>query len=340
MGILTQRRGRTQRSPWAQSRYSPGVLAPRPGRTGPAPWAYSPSDDRTTRVPTRTLLHRGRRRARQSPTTDTTGANVHAQHNRCSRHRLNHRTRTEQRPEPKAHAERAVSTGTAAPWTRSGLTTEGSTPVPGPTQRSPWAVPVARRGRTQQTQRAYLHRAMGRVTVRAGHTSPAPWAYTAHTRTFNHGAALAPRPGRTQRARWAYSARDDRTPRVPTARTLRHRRRRGPRQSPTTDTTGANVHAQHNRCSRHRLNHRTRTEQRPEPKAHAERAVSTGTAAPWTRSGLTTERSTPVPGPTQRSPWAYRSRAVGVLSKRRGRTYTAPWVESGYAPGILVLCHD
>ena len=249
-----------------------------------------------------------------------------------------------------------MSTGTAAPWTRSGLTTEGSTPVPGPTQRSPWAVPVARRGRTQQTQRAYLHRAMGRVTVRAGHTSGSSrhhlrirtWITASnhrritapHTRTFNHGAALAPRPGRTQRARWAYSARDDRTPRVPTARTLRHRRRRGPRQSPRTDTTGANVHAQHNRCSRHRLNHRTRTEQRPEPKAHAERAVSTGTAAPWTRSGLTTERSTPVPGPTQRSPWAYRSRAVGVLSKRRGRTYTAPWVESGYAPGILVLCHD
>ena len=61
----------------------------------------------------------------------------------------------------------------------------------------------------------------------------------------------------------------------------------------------------------------------------------TGTAAPWTRPGLKTEGSTPLPGPTQRSPWAYRSRAVGVLPKRRGRTYTSPWVPSRYAPGIL-----
>ena len=150
------------------------------------------------------------------------------------------------------------------------------------------------------------------------------------------------RPGRTQRARWAYSARDDRTPRVPTARTLRHRRRRGPRQSPTTDTTGANVHAQHNRCSRHRLNHPTRTEGQPKPKAHAERAVSTGTAAPLgafmvTKAyrplavGVPTARR----GHTSRPPWAYRPLAVGGLAARRGRTARSPWAYQPPALGVL-----
>ena len=311
VGVLTKRRGHTYTAPWAQSRCAPGVLTLRAGRTHPARRAYSPC------APGVLTLRAGRTHPARRAYSPCAPGVLTARPGRTRRARKSARRMSSAREHSpiEARAERAVSTSTAAPWTRSRSTTEGSTPLPGPTQRSPWA---------------YRSRAVGVLTKRRGRTYTAPWVRSRYAPGI-----VAPHPGRTQRARWAYSARDDRTPRVPTARTLRHRRQRGPRQSPTTDTTGANVHAHHNRCSRHRLNHRTRTERRPKPKAHAERAVSTGTAAPWTRSGLTTEESTPLPGPTQRSPWAYRSRAVGVLTKRRGRTYTAPWVPSRYAPGIL-----
>ena len=165
-------------------------------------------------------------------------------------------------------------------------------------------------GRKHASPWAYRPRAVGVLTKRRGHTYTAPWAQSRCA-----PGVLTLRPGRTHPARWAYCACAP-----------------GPHRTHCAcDAPGRHHSPRSKKCTPHVLTARTQ----PQPKARAERAVSTGTAAPWTRSGLTTEGSTPLPGPTQRSPWAYRSRAVGVLTKRRGRTYTAPWVPSRYAPGIL-----
>ena len=142
-----------------------GASTPRPGRTDRSRRAYQPlAPGVPTRVHDRTpRLH--------TPRT------------------LPHRRRSRTPPPGAPLAPSRPRPGQAPGWRRKEA-------------RLSLRVPAARRGRTHQTQRPYLHRAMGTVAVRAGRTHPAPWAYSACAL-----GVLSLRAGRTHPAPCTYSLR-------------------------------------------------------------------------------------------------------------------------------------
>ena len=126
--------------------------------------------------------------------------------------------------------------------------------------------------------------------------------------------ASTPRPGRTNRSRRAYQPL---APGVPTARAGRTNRSRRAYQAGST--IGPRGSTLHEHCPIDDEAERPRQARR------------------WRRPGRAPARLRVGGGRKHASPWAYRPRAVGVLTKRRGHTYTAPWAQSRCAPGVLTL---
>ena len=160
---------------WAQARPRPGRVHDNQRRKHAAPWAYRPL---APGVPTARAGRTNRSRRAYQPLAPGVPTRVHDRTPRLHTPRtLPHRRRSRTPPPGAPLAPSRPRPGQAPGWRRKEA-------------RLSLGVPAARRGRTHQTQRPYLHRAMGTVavrvgrttragrTLRAGRTHPAPWAYS------------------------------------------------------------------------------------------------------------------------------------------------------------------
>ena len=351
---ITQRRI-AYTAPWAYNRCAPGVPPLRAGRTQPLRAGRTqplragrthcrvPGSDSPRQCTPRTVPIDAKRNAPARPRVERRSRPRHGQAPgwRRKEARLSlgvpaaRRGRTHQTQRPYLHRAMgtvAVRAGRTHPARLGVLTLRAGRTHPA---RRGSGVLTARRAPRHST---YSPRS--KKSARTRRSTAAPWDAVTVDDGGKHAA-----PWPTQRSPWAYRSvltkRRGRTYTAPWVRSRYapgivaplgvHSARAGRTRRATIASAGP-----------HRTNTAPSTTKRPTPephndKAHAEFAQVSTTARPrpGRGSGLTTEESTPLPGPTQRSPWAYRSRAVGVLTKRRGRTYTAPWVPSRYAPGIL-----
>ena len=241
---------RKHAAPQAYSHLGLNVLSPRRGRTRRALWGYSPGalgvtapvHDRTPRLLTRRTLPIDDRA--EAPAERVGGA-VSAVPKARSWLTGEGSTPvpTGNRLSPRAYSPRAVGGLSSlhgrtrlSPRAYSGLALGVRESRRGRTLLAPWA-------RSQPSRCALGGLAQGASGPSRHNLRPRTWAtarnhrrITApHTRTFNHGAALA-----------VLAALYERTRRVRTPRTLPHRRRTCPRKSPASDTSGAKGHARHN----------------------------------------------------------------------------------------------